>query len=254
MAKVKVTAVSYLNTIPFLYGIRHSAVNEFVDLRVATPAQCAVQLEAGDTDLALMPVAATLRIPNCEMISNYCIGAVRNVRSVALLSNKELADIHTVYLDPESRTSVLLARILLKNYWQHPANFKPFNHTAIRDGEACVLIGDKVFEHESQFRYHYDLAETWIKYTGYPFAFAAWTATRPLSNSFIEQFNKALNYGLQHIPEALKEPPQGQRDRILPCSFDTALEYLTKNISYSFDAEKKKGLEKFLSLANGFSL
>ena len=254
MTKIKVTAVSYLNTLPFLYGIRHSEVADAVDLSIATPAACARQLETGQTDLSLIPVAAIPQHTHYQIIGDYCIGATGKVRSVVLLSNHELPDIKTVYLDAESRTSVTLARMLARDYWKITPDFKPLTGENIKAGESCVLIGDKVFLHESRFTYRYDLAETWINYTGLPFVFATWTANKSLPSSFIEQFNKALNYGIKHIPQSLTEPPQGGEARALPCPRDTALEYLTKNISYPFDAEKKNGLTKFWNLINDFSL
>jgi chorismate dehydratase len=254
MASVKVTAVSYLNTLPFLYGIRHSEVAEAIDLSIATPAACAQQLEAGQTDLSLIPVAAIPRHAGYQIIGDYCIGATGKVRSVVLLSNHTLPEIKTIYLDTESRTSVTLARLLARNYWNIAPEFKPLTGNPIKDGEGCVLIGDKVFFHESRFAHRYDLAEAWIQYTGSPFVFATWTANKSLPASFIEQFNRALNYGIRHIPQSLTEPPQGGTSRALPCPHDTAMEYLTNNISYPFDAEKKNGLTTFWNLINDFSL
>jgi chorismate dehydratase len=253
MAKVKVTAVSYLNTLPFLYGIRHSGVADAIDLSIATPAACARQLEMGQTDLSLIPVAAIPALPYHQIIGDYCIGATGKVRSVVLLSNHTLPEIKTVYLDTESRTSVTLARVLARDYWKITPDFKPLENVHLKAGEGCVLIGDKALLHESRFTCRYDLAEAWITYTGSPFVFATWTANKSLPSSFIEQFNKALDYGIKHIPQALTEPPQDGSTRALPCPHNTALEYLTKNISYPFDAEKKNGLTKFWNLINDFS-
>jgi chorismate dehydratase len=254
MAKVKVTAISYLNTLPFLYGIRHSGVAEAIDLSIATPAACAQQLATRQTDLSLIPVAVIPALPYYQIVGDYCIGATGKVRSVALFSNNTLPEIKTVYLDTESRTSVMLARMLACDYWKITPDFKPLTTVHLSAGEGCVLIGDKALVHEPRFTYRYDLAETWIHYTGSPFVFATWTANKSLPASFIEQFNKALDYGIKHIPQSLTEPPQGGPARALPCPHDTALEYLTKNISYPFDAEKKNGLTKFWNLINDFSL
>jgi chorismate dehydratase len=254
MAKIKVTAVSYLNTIPYLYGIKHSEVRDVIDLSIATPAACAQQLASGQTDLSLVPVAIIPTLPYYQIIGDYCIGATGKVRSVALLSNSDWAGLKTIYLDTESRTSVMLARILAQQYWKITPDFKPFTNQKLNDDEGCVLIGDKVFYHEAQFTHHYDLAETWIKHTGLPFVFAAWTANKSLAPSFIEQFNVALDYGIKHIPQALTELPQTGREAALPCPYDTAMEYLTKNISYPFDTEKKNGLAKFWTMVNDFSI
>ncbi|MDR3183957.1 MAG: menaquinone biosynthesis protein [Prevotellaceae bacterium] len=254
MAKVKVTAVSYLNTLPFLYGLRRSGVADAIDLSIATPAACAQQLETGQTDLSLIPVAAIPGHPHYQIIGDYCIGAAGKVRSVALFSNCTLPGLKTVYLDAESRTSILLARILARDCWKITPTFKPLTAEPLKAGEGCVLIGDKALLHESRFTCRYDLAETWVNHTGSPFVFATWTANKSLPASFIEQFNRALDYGIQHIPQSLAEPPQHGDARALPCPHDTALEYLTKNISYPFDAEKKNGLTKFWNLINDFPL
>lgn len=239
MAKIKVTAVSYLNTVPLLYGIRHSEVMEAIDLQIAPPAQCAAALEKGETDLSLIPVAALLKLPRYEIVSNYCIGATAPVRTVVLLSNNKLKDIHTIYLDPESRTSVELVRILAKHYWKINPAFKPYSkgQAHLLAGEGCLLIGDKVFAQETRYTQRYDLAEQWIAFTGLPFVFAAWASTKTLPAAFIQSFNKALEFGTGHIAASLTEPP--------PCPHSTAIEYLSQNISYSLDDAKKNGLKKF---------
>jgi chorismate dehydratase len=253
MAHVRITAVSYLNTIPFLYGIKHSAVAEAIDITIDTPAVCAQQLASGQTDLSLVPVAAIPEMSYYQHVGYFCIGAVGKVRSVALLANTCLQNIKTVYLDTESRTSVMLARVLARNYWKITPDFKPFHGKKINNNEGCVLIGDKALRNEGLYTYRYDLAEAWIQYTGTPFVFATWTANKPLSALFIEQFNEALDYGIRHIPQALADYWKNASGS-LPCPYDTALEYLTANIHYPFDEAKKNGLTTFWNLLNDFAI
>ncbi len=242
MAKIRVTAVSYLNTVPLLFGIKNSEVMEAIDLRIAPPAQCAQELECGHTDLALIPVAALVNIPRYLIVSNYCIGAAGKVRTVVLLSNDKVDKIHTIYLDPDSRT-VMLVRILAQHYWKITPDFKPYaGQVNMQQGEACVLIGDKVFAHENHFSYRYDLAEQWINFTGLPFVFAAWATTASLPAGFTASFDKALAFGAGHIAEALTGA--------LPCSRNTAIDYLHNNISYSLDTAKQNGLHKFHEFLN----
>ncbi len=216
---------------------------EAIDLRIAPPAQCAHELETGDTDLALIPVAALINIPRYHIVSNYCIGATGKVRTVVLMSNDKVENIRTIYLDPDSRTSVVLVRILAQHYWKITPAFKPYaGQIDVQQGEACVLIGDKVFAHESRFSYRYDLAEQWIRFTGLPFVFAAWATTGTLPAGFVPLFDKALAFGAGHIAESLTGT--------LPCSRETAIDYLNNNISYSLDAAKQNGLHKFYELLN----
>ena len=238
MSKLSITAVSYLNTVPLLYGLRQSEVMADVDLRIAPPSQCALELEQGTADIALIPVAALFSVPNHTIISNYCIGATGKVRTVVLLSNDELHNIRTVYLDSDSRTSIMLVQILAKEYWKITPSFRPYvEGQNISRGEACLLIGDKVFAKENQFAHRYDLAEHWIQFTGLPFVFAVWASIRPLPAGFMERFDEALAFGARHISDALTAP--------LPCSREAAIDYLTHNISYALDENKRKGLTAF---------
>jgi chorismate dehydratase len=238
---VNVSAVSYLNTIPFLYGLKQSADAANIRLSLAPPARCAEQLESGEVALALTPVAAIPTLPKHHIVTDYCIGANGPVRTVMLLSDTPLEQIHTVYLDPHSRTSSMLVRILAKHCWRLRLAFTPLTQAAfpLQKGEGCVLIGDKVFTYERSFACCYDLAQEWIRWTGRPFVFAAWVSTVTLEPAFLRAFNEALAYGVAHIAEAIEnEAPTF--DRTL------ALDYLTHNIHYPLDAPKRDGCSLFL--------
>ncbi len=56
--RIKIAAVSYLNTKPLLHGIAHSDIINDVDIVVDYPSQLAKLLKNGDIDMALLPVAA----------------------------------------------------------------------------------------------------------------------------------------------------------------------------------------------------
>ena len=116
-----------------------------------------------------------------------------------LLSNCPFDDIRTVYLDYRSRSSVNLSKVLAKNCWKREFKWintsKGFNFKNIGMNEAVVLIGDQCFEYENSFRYKIDLAREWKEFSGLPFVFACWTANKRLDKEFVEEFNKALQYG-----------------------------------------------------------
>lgn len=240
MMPVTVSAVSYLNTVPFLHGLKQSAIAKSIRLSLAPPAESAAQFEAGQIDVSLLPVAAIPHLPSCHFISDYCLGASAAVRTVVLLSNTPLPDIRTVYLDRHSRTSVLLVQILAAHYWNIRPAFLPFDppQFPLKTGEGCVLIGDKVFDHETQHAFRYDLAEAWLRFTGKPFVFAAWVSREKLPAGFLQSFNEALHYGITHIGEAIAAEA---------AHFDAALaaDYLTHNIDYAFDEAKRRGMELF---------
>jgi chorismate dehydratase len=245
MKKVKVSIISYLNTSPFVYGLKHSEIVDYIDLQYNTPSECAHRLLNKDTDIGIVPSVVVPSIPDKRIISNYCIGASKNVRSVVICSNQPISEIKTLYLDFESRTSVLLAQLLLNEYWK--IKVTPIQLSSLseiephRKDSAYVLIGDKVFDYEDKFAYKSDLSRAWNDFTGLPFVFAVWTAVTPMSNDFISLFNNALSTGLANIPAAVNEHKH-------TLNYHDAVKYLTENIDYNFDFAKHKALVEFWNM------
>lgn len=241
---IRVLAFPYLNAVPFVYGLRQKSLTECITLDVATPDQAADRLQHDACDLAIVPVAAIPLLPRYAFIGNYCIGAVSAVASVLLCSRTPVTQIREVAIDRESRTSVLLAKLLLRDYWQITPRYTPLP-TGFPDPcpESVVLIGDKALLDGGRYPYVYDLAEHWIAWTGKPFVFAAWVANKALPDGFAPLFDEALAYGLAHLDEAIDAEAGGR----FPKPF--AREYLTKNISFSFDEKKQEGLRLFWEVA-----
>ncbi|WP_276134140.1 menaquinone biosynthetic enzyme MqnA/MqnD family protein [Polluticoccus soli] len=241
-AKIKVAAVSYLNTKPLLYGIERSSVMDDIELVSDYPAKIAKSLQDGDVDVALLPVAVIPQITNAHIICDYGIAADGNVASVAIFSQVPMEEIQTVYLDYQSRTSVRLAQLLLEKYWKRQVEFKPATENYIdyiNGTTAGVIIGDRALKQLTNFEYIYDLATGWKEYTGLPFVFAAWVANKELPQDFIDRFNEANAVGLAHIDDIVAE---------IPFPYYDLHKYYTENIHYRLDGRKREGLEEFLSL------
>jgi chorismate dehydratase len=239
--KIKVGAVSYLNTKPLIYGVKRSAeLLEKIELVEDFPAHIAEMLVNGTIDVGLVPVAIIPKLKEWHIVSDYCIGATEAVGSVCIFSEVPISKIKTVLLDYQSKTSVNLARILLKEYWKLDVEFVEADENyrdKIMGTTAGVVIGDRAFEQRHKSAYMYDLAEAWIDLTGLPFVFAAWVANKKLPTDFIDEFNKANAVGLNDIESVINSHPYTLYDLHT---------YFTKNISYTLDGEKQKGLEKFL--------
>lgn len=244
MSKIKISAVSYINTIPFIYGIENSDIRDKIDLTIDHPAACADRLINNKVDIGLVPVASLIDLNYYNFVSDYCIGATAKVKTVILASNSPLKDITTIFLDSQSRSSVMLAKVLAKNYWKINPKWENVNYNKLINindkNTAAVIIGDKVFDNEDSFIYKYDLAEEWIKYTKLPFVFATWVANKKIDNNFISEFNSALKYGVSNIDMAVANYDNSF------ISKDLTQEYLSNNISFLFDNRKKQGLELFL--------
>jgi len=247
MDKIRISAVKYANTYPFIYGLTESGFDKEVVLETDHPADCAAKLINNTVDIGLIPVAALPSVREYQIVSDYCIGANGNVRTVLLLSNCPFEDIRSVYLDYRSRSSVNLTKVLARNSWKREYKWintsKAFDFLNIGYNEGVVLIGDQCFEFENSFRYKVDLANEWKKFSGLPFVFACWTANKHINNEFITKFNNALGLGVNDIDAVVEK--FGNTGTIKGEILKT---YLVENIDYNFNDEKKKALKLFLEL------
>jgi chorismate dehydratase len=236
MEKIKISAVAYTNTKAFIYGIENSAIAEQIDLSLDIPADCAAKVIEGSVDMGLMPVAGIPDVPDARIISDYCIGSVGAVNSVFIFSNVPAAEIKTLKLDLQSRTSNNLARVLLKFHFKNE-----ITHTTDQDAEtdAIVLIGDRTFGKKDDYNFAYDLGEEWMNFTGLPFVYAAWVANKEIPESFVTEFNAALKLGLANREKVLKSLPQHPL-------FDLE-DYLMHKLDFELTDKKREALALFLS-------
>lgn len=217
------------------------------ELLLSPPSQCVRNLAAGKASVGLVPVAAVKEIPDARIITDHCLGAVGDVRTVVVLSQVPLEKIERIFLDTHSRTSVLLARVLAREYWKIAPGWETLDDLSRLDapgpGDAFLLIGDKVMDYEGRFRYVYDLAGEWRRYAGMPFVFAAWVSRGEADPAFVERLNRALAFGTAHCREAVRAWGGN-------VSYETACDYLTRNMSFVLDGPKKEAMRLFLEKAD----
>ncbi len=238
--KIRVGAVSYLNTKPLIYGFEQGMMADKVELLNDYPSKVAARLLFDEIDIGLVPVAIIPSLPQYHIVSDYCIGSDGEVASVCLFSDAPLDKIKTILLDYQSKTSVALLQLLLKEHW----NISPTLVAATEDYEknisgttAGLVIGDRAFKQRLQSKYIYDLGTAWKEMTGLPFVFAAWVSNKPFDAAFKNEFNKANAFGLNNLDVVIKATPYELYD---------LGKYYTKNISYLLDEKKEKGLRSFL--------
>lgn len=241
--RIKVSCVSYLNSMPFVYGLQHHAVAGNIELSLDIPSACASKLISGTAQIGLVPVASIPLIKNARIVSDFCIGANGPVNSVMLLSDVPLNEITAILLDYQSMTSVNLVKVLADQFWKIKPEWmpaKPGFENQISGTVAGVIIGDRALVSGNRFKYSYDLSEEWEKMTGLPFVFACWVSNTELPAEFISSFNDALGFGLNHLEDSLTHFKEEN------ISAESALNYLRKFIDYHLDEPKKSALEKFL--------
>jgi chorismate dehydratase len=237
---IKVGIVNYRNTLPLLVGLDALHQQGVIQLSKNYPAAIANNLLNGSIDLGLVPVAILPQLPHAQIIGKHCIASPKTVASVCLYSNVPIAQIDTILLDYQSKTSVQLVKILCKEYWHVEVDFVAAEANyidAMQGAVAGVIIGDRAFEHGKQFAYQYDLAEAWFALTGLPFVFAVWVSNQQFSTEFVAQFDAANALGLDNIAQIVQQEDY---------SHYNLHTYFTQNISYVLDDFKIKSLDLFL--------
>ena len=234
---MKVVSVSYLNTLPYIQGLEKSGFK----LTKAYPSRCADLLHQGETDIALIPVGALQEGLEYFILSEYGIGADGPVRTVALFGKTPLSEWDQVVLDYQSRTSVLLTKLLFKKYWRKSIRFQKGKKGYEENLEASVgglIIGDRAFQYEGKYPYCYDLSKAWRDWTGLPFIFAVWVSLKELPSSSLRIFSDSLESGLQNF----KISPSISK------LSDDIESYYTDNISYRLTPRHWSAFQKYNEL------
>lgn len=240
--KLKVGAVSYLNTKPLIYGFEQGMMKDELELLIEYPAKIATLLIEDKIDIGLVPVAVIPFLKEHHIISDYCIGCDGEVASVCLFSDVPIDETEIILLDYQSRTSVELLKVLLKEHWKVSPNLIAATENyeqQISGSTAGLVIGDRALAKRLQSKYIYDLGMAWKEMTGLPFVFAAWVSNKKVSDSFISDFNKANKSGLGSLDNILQQQKNGLYD---------LHKYYTENIKYQLDKPKVKAMNLFIKM------
>jgi cyclic dehypoxanthinyl futalosine synthase len=239
--KLRALGVAYLNARPLWESLTD---DPRIHLDLARPSALARALAENEADVGLLPVAAAATIGELRLLRNMAIGARGKVRSVAIVSERPLHGLDTIALDLSSRTSVVLARLLLGRRKLTPHLFATDPEQAVASVKGCtgaLVIGDAALEVETRFEHRLDLAEDWFEWTGLPFVFAAWFARPDAVDAHHEDiFRVAKQKGLSRVDAIAAE--HGARSGLDPASLRA---YLTESIRYDLGDEELLGLERF---------
>ena len=232
-------APEYANSVPLAQFITEVSPGSQVVLDV--PAKLLMPLLEGKIDAALLPVAALFANPQLTALDEAGICVDKKVRSVLLRCNRPIDQVRTICLDPASRTSNTLARILLAKHWKRAVQIvaNPV------EADANVVIGDRALCEPTAPGGDYDLAEAWNQMTGLPFVFAIWTTRRdhPSPESLRQVIRAAKQAGIAAIPEIAH-----QEAIKLGIGEAAMLEYFTECIHYDVGPQERKGMELFRQL------
>jgi predicted solute-binding protein len=248
----RVCAVSYLNTVPLVWGLQHSPdpeLREAFDLRFELPSVCADELAAGRADIGILPVIEMAR-QKLDYFPGTGIACHGPVRTILLISKVPYKDIGTLAVDSGSRTSVMLSRVILAE--QFGATPKVFAHVAdlpsmLQVADAALIIGDPALHLDpATLPYHcLDLGGEWVNLTGLPMVFAVWSGARSVINEKNAQaFSQSCRYSLDHMEEIVREQAP-----IRGISQSMVRDYLTKNIVFELGNKDHEGMRLYLKHA-----
>lgn len=247
---MRITLVSYLNTRPFIDGLNHFFSSEELTIQPLPPSKCAVSLLNKEAEMALIPVGSLLDFPNIQVLPNYCIGADGAVNSVFLFAQQPIESIENVLLDPHSRSSNGLTKVLIKHFWQKKVNYlspteKHFD--AIVGNSAGVVIGDKALKIRHKYKYVYDLSEYWKKMTGLPFVFAVWAYyEKEVPKEMLPRLDEAFEYGIKNRKASAIASAEEYGIEL-----NHAINYLENDIKFHFTAARHEAMRLYLALLAG---
>ena len=258
MSRLKISAISYLNTAPLMWDFEHAeagaAINGDFDISYTIPSACAEALRAGTADIGIIPAAAYATVPDLVMIPDVAIAARRAVRSILLVSKAPVdarwSQVRTVALDTSSMTSVALTKILFAKWLGGARDYKamaPDLDAMLGTCDAALLIGDPALQIDRTRYFTLDLAEEWVARTGKSFVFAFWAIRKQAlagrnAAAIADVFKKSRDHGTS--PKNLEAIAQDWAPR-LGRTVEIVRVYLTHNIHYYLDPPCLEGLELY---------
>ncbi len=247
--KIRIGAVSYLNTRPLVFGLEQGIAENRIELSYAVPARLTERMIAGELDIALMPVIELAKMPELEIVPGLAIGTSGPSRSVLLVSRRPIEEVKSIALDLESRTSNALVQVLCDRVWKATPRFVA-GHRGLDEAllacDAAVQIGDKaLFAEPPANTVVYDLGGVWSAAMDMPFVFAAWFC-RPgvMDREIYEALHESKRRGVRTIGPIAED--YTWRGRQYP---QLSQDYLEKNIRFRLGSAELEAMRAFFDAA-----
>lgn len=242
--------MSYLNTAPLVWGLVHGPQRGIFEVRFELPSVCADQLRGSEADIGLVPVIEMKR-QGLAMFPGCGIACRGPVRSILLVAKKPWEQVRTLAADAGSRTSVMLARIILgRKFGLEPEvrTRRADLDAMLAECDAALVIGDPALHIDPAALPHawMDLGEEWTRLTGLPMVFAVWAAPEPVVE------------GLSDLEHALVASVRFARSEPERLAYEASERYgyppgflarYFEKLRYSFGPRERAGLYTFLEMA-----
>jgi chorismate dehydratase len=276
MAKLRISVVEFLNTAPLVWGFTDGPLQGRYDLSFTVPSLCAEALRSGQVDVAIIPAIEYQRMEGMVVLPEMAVAAKGEVRSILVLAKKPIEQARRIALDTNSRSSVVLTRLLCRGLWRIAPEFidaAPDPAAMLAEADAALVIGDPALRIRLKVDallakapdakgccssdlasdmndvpvpgvdtlFVYDVAEQWRQMTGKPCVLAIWVGRRELiTPDVVADFLASKEYGLARIGE-IAEAASLKLD-LSPRDLES---YLRDAINFSLDAANLEGLELY---------
>ena len=236
LAPMRVGSVPYLNAVPLTRGIEDQIV-------LAPPSRLAELLQQDKLDAALVSITEVLFHDRYDVLDGAAVASLGEVKSVFLAHRKPLEEVHEVFCDPASLTSVNLLKVLLAERGLRP-DFSPLlNYPDAAFHDAVLLIGDPALDFARAGHPHqlWDLGTAWSELTRLPFVYAVWALRRGVENAAIRRaLREARAFGLETLEHIIRERSE--------YDYEFRKDYLSWHIHYHLGADEQRGIARFMEL------
>jgi chorismate dehydratase len=256
MREIKLACVGYLNAEPLVWPLEQKIIEHNLVITRATPSECMDMLLKHEVECALTPIAVLLDHPNLIPLPEIAIACRGQIASVLLFHNDPLSELSTIWLDPSSRTSNILMRILRSIISSTPCEFiipDPSKEVGLPQisnlppkigrlviGDNALLLGSQTSP--TNFT---DLGALWKELTNHPFTFARWIAlSGDIAAELTGVLREARDWSVLHLHEMVDTLAERH-------GFESSLvdRYLRINVTYMFGPREEAGMHEFFRLA-----
>lgn len=249
-SRLRVGAVSFLNTKPLIYPLLNGEIPTDIALSVEVPSRLAALLKADELDIGLIPIIEYFRTPDagCRILPDIAIASHGSVLSIQLFSRVPISEIRQIALDTSSRSSIALLKILLAEKYGIQPTFTPCapsTDPGTSAYQAVLLIGDAALRRLDATEYSLDLGTAWHELTGLPFVYACWVGRAGVQlGEAPGVLREAKTRGITQIAKIARIESEK-----LGLPEPLCRDYLQKHIHYGLGESEIAGLRRFYELA-----
>jgi chorismate dehydratase len=188
--KLLIGKIPYANLFPIYYYLEKECNHSGYRFINGVPSTLNRLLRSGKIDVSPSSSIEYLRHKDkYSIIPWLSISASGPICSIFLFSRLPLEELDkkTIAVSSQSDTSVVLLKIILRDFLSLNCRFRTINSGTLKgilkSFPACLLIGDEAMKEAKRLStvnpqlsttYIYDLGELWFKHTGLPSVFALW--------------------------------------------------------------------------------